>query len=155
MDAEGHIDTDFKVCLDWHDAFIKNVSKETLVYRGLLVEGKAIVSLSTDKQALQISTGAVAVDMESIAIAKVAQKHKVPFLAVRVIVDPMSMDLPKAINASLNEEGVVDLLKLLLYIARHPTEIPRLITLGRHFKASTKTLKKLAAQIEPLLTCNV
>ena len=70
MDAEGHIDTDFKVCLDWHDAFIKNVSKETLVYRGLLVEGKAIVSLSTDKQALQISTGAVAVDMESIAIAK-------------------------------------------------------------------------------------
>ena len=60
------------------------------------------------------------------------------------------MDLPKAINHSLNDEGDIVLGKLLLFIALHPTELPGLIKLGLHFNAAKNTLKLVAKQLDHL-----
>ena len=96
------------------------LATSVVVHTGCLAESKSIVSSSKDKKQLQSITGAVALDMESIAIAKVARQHTLPFLAIRAIADPVNMDLPLAINYSLNDRGDIVLGKLLLFLVSTP-----------------------------------
>jgi nucleoside phosphorylase len=53
----------------------------------------AVVCTAEEKAALGQS-GAIAVDMESGPLARWAEEHDVPFLSVRVILDPVEMALP-------------------------------------------------------------
>jgi len=133
---------------NWHQHTKELLATFLKVHSGCLAESKSIVSSSEHKKQIHINTNAVALDMESIAIAKVANQHSLPFLAIRVIADPVEMSLPLAITHALNEQGEVSLSKLLLYLAQHPTELPGLIKLGLHFKAATKTLKLIAKHLE-------
>ena len=147
-DVNGSLVDGFYVSSSLHDVIKKCLPKNTSVYTGMLIESRDIVSLSAIKKQLYASTGAIAVDMESVAIAKVAKQHQLSFLALRVIVDPASMDLPQAINQSLNAEGVIEMPKLLSFIAKHPFEILGLFLLGRYFNAAKKTLRALATQLD-------
>lgn len=134
----------------WHSYSKKLLSASLKVHTGGLAESLTIVATGQDKKHLHVQTGAVALDMESIAIAKVARQNKLPFLAIRAIADPVNMDLPKAINHSLNNEGDIVLGKLLLFIALHPAELPGLIKLGLYFNAAKNTLKLVAKQLDHL-----
>ena len=151
--AESLIDADGKelgICPDWHSYATNLLSTTQKIHTGSLAESKSIVASGSDKKRLYEQTGAIALDMESIAIAKVAQQNKLAFLAIRAIADPADMNLPKAIQHSLNNEGVIDLTKLLLFIALHPSEIPLLIRLGLHFNAAKNTLKLAAKKLSHL-----
>ena len=151
--ADKLVDSDqieMAVNVQWLDYCKKLLSQSVTVHTGCLVESKCIVSSSKDKQQLHSTTDAIALDMESIAIAKVASQNALPFLAVRVIVDPVNMDLPLAINHSLDEQGDIVISKLLLFLVLHPYELPGLIKLGLHFKAARDTLKLVAKQINRL-----
>lgn len=146
-DAEG---AQIDIHPDWL-RFTKNLLSTYLkVHTGNLAESKSIVATGKDKKRLHTQTGAIALDMESIAIAKVALQNNLPFLAIRAIADPVNMNLPKAINHSLNNEGDIVLGKLLLFIALHPSELPGLIKLGLHFNAAKNTLKLVAKQLDQL-----
>ncbi|WP_432740404.1 phosphorylase [Methylobacter sp. G7] len=148
--ADNLIDADnaqFSIHSDWHSNTRNLLSSTLKVHTGSLVESNTIVATTQDKKHLYAQTGAIALDMETVAIAKVARQNSLPFLAIRAIADPVSMDLPKAINHSLNNGGDIVLSKLLLYIARHPTELPGLIRLGLHFNAAKITLKLIASQL--------
>ncbi len=148
IDADGYLVDDCCVISSWYEAIIKYLPKKVSVHKGTLIESQEIISLSVVKEQLYASTAAIAVDMESIAIAKVARRHQLSFLAIRVIVDPASMNLPQAINHSLNDQGEVEMPKLLSFIARHPLEIPDLIVLGLYFNAAKKTLRALVSQLD-------
>lgn len=147
IDAEG---TQIGIHPDWHSYTKSLLSTSLKVHTGSLVESLSIVTTANDKKHLHSQTGAVALDMESIAIAKVARQHQLPFLAIRAIADPVNMNLPKAINHSLNNEGDMVLAKLLLFVALHPAELPGLIKLGLHFNAAKNTLKSVAKQLDHL-----
>ena len=148
IDAEGNR-------LDIHTnwlRFTKNLLSASIkIHSGSLAESKTIVAAAKDKKHLHAQTGAVALDMESIAIAGVAQQNDLPFLAIRAIADPANMDLPKAVNYSLNAEGDIVLGKLLLFIALDPAELPGLIKLGLHFNTAKNTLKLVAKQLDRLI----
>jgi len=134
----------------WIELSQSLLSNSLKAHSGSLAESRSIVATGKDKKHLHAQTGAIALDMESIAIAKVAQLNNLPFLAIRTIADPVNMDLPKSINHSLNNEGDIVLAKLLLFIALHPTELPGLIKLGLHFNAAKNTLKLVAKQLDHL-----
>lgn len=134
----------------WHQRTKELLSSLVNVKIGSLVESKSIVSSSEDKKKIQTATNSVALDMESIAIAKIANQHKLPFIAIRVIADPADMNLPLAVTYALNQQGEVSISKLLYYLAHHPTELPGLIKLGLHFKAATKTLKLIAKHLDAI-----
>ena len=134
----------------WHSYTKNTLSTALEVHAGNLAESHSIVATGKDKKHLHTQTGAVALDMESIAIAKVARQHNLPFLAIRAIADPVDMDLPKAIKHSLNNEGDIVLGKLLLFVVLHPAELSRLIKLGLHFNAAKNTLKSVAKQLDHL-----
>jgi adenosylhomocysteine nucleosidase len=154
VDVEGCEDATFCVSTDWHSYTQNRLAKFVVVHCGRLAESENIVSSSRDKKKLHTITGAVALDMESVAIAKVARRYTMPFLAIRVIVDPVNMSLPLAINYSLNDRGEIMLGKLLLFLFLHPAELPGLIKLGLHFNAAKKTLKSVAKHLDTLTDFN-
>lgn len=139
---------------DWL-AYAKNsLAKFAVIHSGRLVESTSIVSSSKEKKQLHSTTGAIALDMESVAVARVAKQHILPFLTIRVIADPVNMDLPRAIHYSLNDQGEMELRKLLLFLFLHPAELPGLIKLGFHFNAAKKTLKSIAGHLDKVIDFN-
>ncbi|OYV20453.1 MAG: Hopanoid-associated phosphorylase [Methylococcaceae bacterium NSP1-1] len=139
---------------DWL-AYAKNsLAKFVVIQSGRLAESTSIVSSSKEKKQLHAITGAIALDMESVAVARVAKQHTLPFLTIRVIADPVNMNLPRAINYSLNDQGEMVLRKLLLFLFLHPAELPGLIKLGLHFNAAKKTLKSIAGHLDKVIDFN-
>ena len=117
-------------------------------FTGSLVESSFIVADSLDKKSIHKQTRAIAVDMESIAIAKIAIQNNLPVLVIRCIADTVTMNLPKAVSYALNDQGDVVLVKLLWFILTHPNELPGLIKLGLHFNAAKNKLKLVAMHLD-------
>lgn len=74
---------------------------------GPIATAKQIVRTVAEKQSLAEQTGALAVDLESSAVAAVCRESHTKFLAVRVISDDMSTDLPPEVMAIFGPTGSV------------------------------------------------
>ena len=144
-------DDEFYVHQSWHAHTKTLLAHQLKVHTGCLTESLNIISSSREKRHLQLITEAIALDMESIPVAKLAAKHALPFLSIRAIVDPIDMDLPEAVAYAATPEGDIALGRLLLFLVLHPLELPALIRLGRYFNAATKTLKLVAKQLDALI----
>lgn len=129
----------------WLTETQQQLSALTPIPNCLIAASNDLVATDTDKQALHRETGAAALDMESVAIAKIAKAHRIDFLAIRSIADPADMSLPKAVVHALNSDGEVEMTKLLIHLLKHPLELPSLVQLGRHFHAAQQTLKQVAS----------
>lgn len=68
------------------------------LHLGRLVTLDKVVRLPEEKRALAERHDALAVDMETLAVAEVCRNHKVRFLAVRVISDAVDEELPDDIE---------------------------------------------------------
>jgi hopanoid-associated phosphorylase len=88
--------------------------------------------------------GAVAVDMESHAIVRIAS---VPVLVVRAVADPVTMTLPQAARVPLRVSGRVDLPRVLASVARHPGQVPDLARLARMTGTAFASLRRAAAAL--------
>ncbi len=135
---------------EWNRHVKSHFDSHFPVHVGRLAESKQIVGSANDKFRLGQVTGAIALDMESTAIAKVANLNGLPFMTIRVVADSLDMSLPKAVSHALNEHGDVELLKLLRYLSTHPHELPGLIKLGVAFSAAKRTLRRIAKDIDVL-----
>jgi len=145
------LQTENKQLLSIDSDWLENTSKQLLALTpisGLLVESSVIVAESTAKKAIHQQSQAIALDMESIAVAQIAIEHKIPALVIRCIADPVEMSLPRAVSYALNEQGDVILTKLLWFLLTHPSELPGLIKLGLHFNAAKNKLKLIAKQLD-------
>jgi hopanoid-associated phosphorylase len=99
--------------------------------RGPLIGADAIVASSTEKAELHRTTGALAVDMESHVAARVAQRHRLPFAAARVVCDPAHRTLPPAARVAMKPDGRVNFLAVMRSLLAHPAQLPALIQTGR------------------------
>ncbi|MCG8324475.1 MAG: hypothetical protein MI673_03085 [Thiotrichales bacterium] len=111
---------------------------------GPITETTDILDSSDQKNSLHQSTGAIAADMESAAIAAVAFEAGIPFLPIRVISDDVSIPIPAAVTRNMDADGNVKLPGLLLALLRQPSALPVLITLARGFKRARWTLGRCA-----------
>lgn len=133
---------------DWIETVAAQLTNPLSICKQAITSSQTIIAASSEKQQLHQQTAAAALDMESLAIAKTAKRHDLPFLVIRAIADPASMTLPQAVVESLNQQGRVELPKLLKFLLSHPWEIPALIKLGIHFNAAQKTLRAVARQLD-------
>jgi len=142
-------ETDKSISLDssWLNYTTEQLS-ELQPNTGTLIESSILVAESSDKKIIHQKSNAIALDMESIAIAQTARQNNLPSLVIRCIADPVEMSLPKAVSYALNEQGDVVLSKLLWFLLAHPTELPGLIKLGLHFNAAKNKLKLVAKQLD-------
>ena len=76
-----------------------------------------------EKRALAERWGAIAVDMESLAVAQIARDTKTRFLAVRSISDDLSEDLPPEVLAVTGSTGTTRLGAALTSIWKRPGSI--------------------------------
>jgi len=76
-------------------------------YVGRLLTADRIVRTVKEKEDLHQQTGAIAVDLESLAVAQACRDSGTKFMAVRVISDDMSEDLPPEILSILGGTGTI------------------------------------------------
>jgi adenosylhomocysteine nucleosidase len=148
-----HIDgRQLSVNAQWHEHVKRCLGRRVTAGRGALLQSAQMVTRKEEKQLLHQNTGAIALDMESFSIAQVAQHYAIPFLAVRSISDPASMDLPEVVMRSLTVEGEVDVPKMMFSVVRQPKEIPHLIQLGQYFQVAKRTLSDVAKVLPSMMT---
>ena len=115
----------------------RDIASGELLSRAAALEGAAAKA-----QAFR-TTGAIAVDMESLAVAAVAAERGLPFLAVRVIVDAATDDLPRAVIAA-SSGGRLRLGRLAAGLLRSPSETAALWRLAGRFRAARGSLALIA-----------
>ena len=125
----------------WRTALLGRVHDALPCSTGALVHSDGVVASPRDKEELFRRSGAVAVDMESGAVARAAWRAGVPFLAVRVVADPADLALPQAALCALDADGRTRPMRILGALVRRPREIPALLRLARHFRAARATLR--------------
>ncbi len=109
---------------------------ETLMQRlggattGVIYGGGQIIASAAAKAALHARTAAIAVDLESAAVARTAQQHGLPFAVLRAICDGAARDLPHAALVALDSTGRIGLLRVALAALSRPRQLPDLIRLG-------------------------
>src|SRR5207344_953730 len=81
--------------------------------RGPLLGRDAMAVTAAEKANLHRNAGALAVDMESHVAARVAQRHRLPFVAARVICDPAGRSLPPAAHVGMKPDGAMDIVAVL------------------------------------------
>jgi adenosylhomocysteine nucleosidase len=74
------------------------------VHRGALLTADAVVRLPGEKKLLFQRSGAMAVDMETFAVAEVCRRRNVAFSSIRVINDTADEQLPKDVNYLLTRK---------------------------------------------------
>lgn len=93
--------------------------------------------------------GAIAVDMESAAVAAVAEARGLPCLVLRAIVDECEDTIPEALNGSVDAWGRPRLLSLLSAFFRHPSVLGELPRLYSRMQKATQALRAVAAATGP------
>jgi hypothetical protein len=110
---------------------------------GDLLTSPVALESPTEKRAAADATHAVAVDMESAAIAAVAARAGVPFVALRVVVDAVDDSLPAHAEQWIDERGNSRLAPA-LRAAASPRQWRALLTLANRYRAASRVLDKVA-----------
>ena len=82
--------------------------------------------------------------MESAAVAEIAEQHGLPFLAVRVVVDGAADVLPRAVSAAADNEGHLQIWRLIGALALAPNELAPLIRLAQRYRVANRSLATIA-----------
>jgi adenosylhomocysteine nucleosidase len=145
VSADGTV---FAADPSWRKRLLDRLAGYLTIHTGSIAESATIVAAAADKRALRNQTGAIALDMESAGIAKMAARYHLPFVIIRAIADPASMDLPKPVTIAVDQNGDVRLPLLLALLIRYPNSIPDLIRLGICFRAAQRGLQRTARRLE-------
>jgi adenosylhomocysteine nucleosidase len=94
---------------------------------GMIVEVPAPIMQPQAKRALFSKIGAVTVDTESHIAARVAAKHRLPMVAMRVTTDPTDRRLPRTALAMVHPNWTLDMGALIRSILKQPHEAPALL----------------------------
>jgi adenosylhomocysteine nucleosidase len=89
-------------------------------------------------------TGALAVDMESHAVAAIASGAGLPFLVLRALADPADQALPALARHALGSDGRVRPLHVAAGLLRQPKDLPVLLKLGKDSRTGLRALTRAA-----------
>lgn len=107
---------------------------------GVIAGSDHVITYRPDKTDLFERTGAVAVDMESHIAARMAARHNLPFVALRVICDPADRTLPPASLVAMKPDGSIDYEAILRSLMTHPQQLLNLIYLAKDSATAFRAL---------------
>jgi adenosylhomocysteine nucleosidase len=118
------------------------------LHAGRLLTVDRIIRTADEKRALRERFGAIAVDMESLAVAQVCQQEKQRFLAIRAITDAVNDELPRDVERLLDRPTMVRKLGAAAgSIVRRPSAAKDLWKLRESATAAADRLAKFLAGI--------
>lgn len=109
-------------------------------HTGPLLSVPAPVSSAAAKRQLGQASGALAVDLETYAVARLACRHRVPFAALRVVFDACHEALPPAAARLPAADGGLAAGRLLAVALRHPSLLLALPRLGARARLAGRQL---------------
>jgi len=139
------IDTD-KI---WHKRWTEHLSGTLTWHENTLVESSKIILDVGEKKQLAHCSGAIAVDMESAAIGRIARQAGIPFMVIRTLADTADEGLPPCIVETMFDEKDIQIWRILPALLGQPWLWPAMIRLGLHFRAATHTLRIVSKQSGP------
>jgi adenosylhomocysteine nucleosidase len=116
---------------------------------GPIMGVNSVVSNPADKRKLHAFTRAVAVDMESHLVARLADAHGLAFAAVRVIVDPAHRAVPPAALLAMAPGGSTDVSAMVREILARPSQVSPLMRLAGDAIAARAALVRLRRALGP------
>ncbi len=113
---------------------------ERITRFGTMAGITAPVKSEAEKRSLNLSTGALAVDMESHIAGAIATARGLPFAVCRAVVDPAWRTLPPAATASLRDDGTTAIGPILRELIRQPAQLGALLRLASDARAVRTSL---------------
>jgi len=144
LSEKARLQTDYR----WSQKLVKTIPGA--IY-GILMGVPSPIANPDAKASLHASTGAIAVDMESHVVARVAAAHSLPMVAVRVITDPAIRALPKCALAAMRPDGTTDIGAMIRSVLRRPRELPALLQTALDARAARATLLRGRQLLGPRL----
>jgi adenosylhomocysteine nucleosidase len=118
---------------------------------GKIATADEIVRTVSAKQSLAEQTGALAVDLESLAVARLCQKTKTRFLAVRAISDDLSHDLPPEVMSVFGGSGSLRAGAIAGALWKRPSSVKDMWRLRENANHAAERLAKFLNFIVPSL----
>jgi adenosylhomocysteine nucleosidase len=115
------------------------------ILEGPMLCSPVVLPGAAEKQAAYARTGAVAVEMESAAIARRAAAAGIPFMSVRVVLDPSAVTLQYAGRFVDPQSGALRPLALARHLVSHPKVVGDLVTMQRMVRAVQDSLGRFFA----------
>ncbi|HJP34973.1 MAG TPA: hypothetical protein QF901_03210 [Gammaproteobacteria bacterium] len=115
---------------------------------GRILEAAEILSTRGAKMCVAQKSGAIAVDMESTAVARAASGAGKPFIVLRVVLDALSDSLPRGIERWLDEAGNRRPTAA-MEAALRPSDWPALVRLASRYQLARSVLRDSAQILVP------
>jgi adenosylhomocysteine nucleosidase len=135
----------FAVTAAWHERLASLAAEFAMTFGDLLTVPTALGSPAA-KAAAATALAAVAVDMESAAIAGVAARARVPFVVLRVVVDAQADAVPAGAESWIDAHGNTRTAAALGAIVR-PGEWQALWRLAQRYRKANAVLVRLAKSV--------
>jgi len=127
-----------------HDRWVEALMQIDGAYdSGAIVGSDAPIMTAPDKRKLFRRTGALAVDMESHAVAAVAHEAGVPFAAIRAIGDPAGRSIPRAALSGLAPSGKTRALPVIAGLLRRPGDFAGIWRLAKETNTALAALRSV------------
>lgn len=117
-------------------------SKSGVYFRPIVGSNYPITS-ATEKKKIFKNSKAAAVDMETHIAAQIAQKQRVPFLAIRSICDTANQNLPDFVATIIKNQKKLNILQVLRLIVSRPSELKKFSKLIINYRRGIKSLREV------------
>jgi adenosylhomocysteine nucleosidase len=112
----------------------------------------SMIDSNEERNKIARATGAVAVDMETEFIARACAEHGVPLLSLRAISDTPRQRFPAPAHVLFNiERQRTSVVRLVLYLLRHPTRLRGLIRFISQITRARESLTKALVAVATAL----
>jgi adenosylhomocysteine nucleosidase len=130
---------------------IADLARDIGAVDGPVLGAPAILATSAEKRRAWRDTGALAVDLESEVVARIASAAGIPFVVVRTIADSVLRELPPAALIPLSEDGTPKLAQVLASVLRKPRQFRALVGLARETRTALSALAEPARALYGLV----
>jgi len=111
---------------------------------GKLLTSRRPLTSAADKRTALLEFGAIAVDMESYAVAAVAAGRGLPFVAIRDIVDAADDEVPAALLDAADARGRLAAGRLLVRMLGSPRSVMPFLGLAGRYNVARRSLRAAA-----------
>jgi adenosylhomocysteine nucleosidase len=130
---------------------IADLARGTGALEGPVFGAQAILATAAQKSRAWSETGALAADLESDVVARIATSAGIPFVVLRSIADVAGRELPPAALIPLSENGTPKLARVLASVLRQPRQFASLVGLAHETRTALLALAGPARALHRLM----